>query len=137
MFKNDRRAPRDLTGLRILVVEDVPELAELICDDLTDCGCIVVGPAQYLEDAARLARQAAIDGALLDVNLGGEPSFPLAAILRERHVPYVFLTGYDSPNIFPEEYRDAPRLGKPFHYQDLVDAVTAYLAPNLNPHRLT
>ncbi len=137
MFESDRWAPLDLTGLRILVVEDVPELAEIICDDLTDCGCIVVGPAQYLEDAALLARQAAIDGALLDVNLGGEPSFPLATILRERHVPYVFLTGYDDPNRFPEEYRDAPRLGKPFRYQDLVDAVTAHLAPNVDPHRVT
>ena len=137
MFKVDRRAPHDLTGLRILVVEDVLEMAMLICDDLTECGCTVVGPAQYLEDAVLLARRAAIDEALLDVNLGGEPSFPLAAILRERHVPWVFLTGYDTANIFPEEYRDAPRLGKPFRYQDLVDAVTAHIAPNFNPHRLT
>ena len=130
-------APRDLTGLRILVVEDVPELAEIICDDLTDCGGIVVGPAQYLEDAALLACQAAIDGAILDFNLGGEPSFLLAAIPRERHVTYAFLTGYDNPNRFPEEYRDAPRLGKPFCYQDHVDAVTPRLAPNVNPHRVT
>jgi hypothetical protein len=44
-------------------------------------------------------------------------------------VPYVFLTGYDNPDVFPPEYRSAPRLGKPFRHQELVDAVTTHLRP--------
>ena len=113
-----------LAGKRILVVEDVMVMADVICDQLAECGCTVVGPVAHLADALPLAREAALDGALLDVNLAGERSFPLAAVLRERHVPYLFLTGYDSPNAFPAEYREAPRLGKPFRHQDLVNALT-------------
>ncbi len=118
-----------LKGLRILVVEDVFLMAEVISDQLAECGCTVIGPVAHLAEAEALAREAPLDGALLDVNLAGEASFPLAAILRQRHVPYVFLTGYDSPAAFPEEYRDAPRLGKPFRYQELVDAMVAHLGP--------
>jgi len=119
-----------LAGMRILVVEDVLLMADVIRDQLEECGCTVVGPVAHLEDAMALAREAPLDGALLDVNLGGgERSFPLAAILRERRVPYVFLTGYDSPNEFPAEYRDAPRLGKPFRFREFIDAMTTHLRP--------
>lgn len=114
----------DLSGLRILVVEDVLVMADVICDQLAECGCVIVGPVAHLKDALPLAREAPLDGALLDVNLAGERSFPLAAVLRERHIPYLFLTGYDSPSAFPTEYREAPRLGKPFRHQDLVNALT-------------
>jgi len=85
------------------------------------------GPVAHLADAAKLAREASLDGAVLDVNLAGERSFPVAAILRERHVPYVFLAGYDSDDVFPPEYRQAPRLGKPFRYQDLIDLMMAQM----------
>jgi hypothetical protein len=64
---------------------------------------------------------------VLDVNLAGERSFPVAAILPERHVPYVFLTGCNSDDVFLTEYRRAPRLGKPFRYQDLIDVVMAHM----------
>ncbi len=121
--------PHDLRGLRILVVEDVLLMAEVIRDELVECGCTVIGPVAHLAEAVAFARDASLDGALLDVNLAGERSFPLAAILRERQVPYLFLTGYDSPTAFPEEYRDAPRLGKPFRHQELIDAMMAHLRP--------
>ena len=114
----------NLAGKCILVVEDVLVMADMICDQLAECGCTVVGPVAHLADALPLARDAPLDGALLDVNLAGERSFPLAAILRARHIPYLFLTGYDSPDAFPSEYREAPRLGKPFRHQDLVNALT-------------
>jgi CheY-like chemotaxis protein len=120
---------RHLAGLRILVVEDVLLMAEVIRDQLEECGCSVVGPVAHLAEAIAVAREALLDGAVLDVNLAGERSFPVAAILSERRVPYVFLTGYDSEDVFPAEYRNAPRLGKPFRYQELVDAMTSHLRP--------
>jgi len=116
-----------LGGLRILVVEDVLLMAEVIIDQLEECGCDVVGPAAHLAEAEKLARETPLDGAVLDVNLAGERSFPVAAILRERNVPYVFLTGYDDEDVFPAEYRDAPRLGKPFRSQELLEVMKDHL----------
>lgn len=112
-----------LRGLRILVVEDAFLVAIDICAQLEDCGCRVIGPAGRLGKALDLARKEPLDGALLDLNLAGDLSFPVAAALDARNIPYVFLTGYDSVNMFPREYRDVPRLAKPFSHLDVAEAL--------------
>src|SRR3546814_17784084 len=63
--------------------------------------------------AVKLAREAELDGAVLDLNLYGEFCFPVAAALAERSVPYLFLTGYDTNHVIPAEYRSIRRLSKP------------------------
>jgi CheY-like chemotaxis protein len=77
-------------------------MAEYLADFLSAHGAKVVGPAGRLGPALTLARQAELDGALLDVNLAGEQSFPVAAELIRRDIPFIFLTGYDK-NVFPPE----------------------------------
>ncbi len=116
----------ELGGLRILVVEDMLLLAEVLRDQLEDCGSTVVGPVSRLSEAMALAREERLDGAILDVNLGGQLSFPVASILRERDVPYVFLTGYDDAHLFPDEYRAAPRLGKPYRNREFIEFMAAH-----------
>ena len=64
-------------------------------------GCTVVGPVGRIADGLRLAEQEALDGAILDVNLNGERCFPIAHALRQRGVPFVFLTGYDDAGHHP------------------------------------
>ena len=115
-----------LQGLRILVVEDIYLVAEVICEQLRDCGCEVVGPVGQLNEALALARQETLDGAILDVNLKGQSSFSVSDALSERTIPYVFLTGYDTVNMFPTAYRDAPRLGKPFRHADFIAFVNRH-----------
>ena len=122
MVKRER-----LKGLRILVVEDVLLIAEVIRDELEDCGCEVVGPVPRLQPALEMARKEALDGAVIDVNLHGELGFPIGAILRDRHIPYVFLTGYDGSSTFPPEHRESPRLGKPFRSAQFVDFMSRHL----------
>lgn len=109
----------DLIGLRILVVEDTFLVADLIVEQLQDCGCNVVGPAARVAKALALAEQEDLDGALLDVNLAGEYCFPVAAALHRRRVPFVFLTGYGEMAL-PIEFRAVPRLSKPFDLTELV-----------------
>ena len=104
---------KSLHGVRILVVEDNFLAAEVVRDLLESSGCAVVGPVGRIADALRLAEQEALDGAILDVNLNGERCFPIALVLRQRGVPFVFLTGYDDEAIIPQELRPARRLGKP------------------------
>jgi DNA-binding response OmpR family regulator len=84
-----------------LVVEDMFLIAESLSARLREYGCVVVGPVMHLEQGLDLARDAALDGAILDINLDGKLSFPIAAMLSERGVPYCFVTGY-SEDILPE-----------------------------------
>ena len=102
----------DLSGITVLVVEDMALLADLLAEELESAGCRVVGPAARLNQGLALAGTADLDGALLDVNLGGENCFPIADALAARGVPFVFLTGYGT-TMLPASYRDVPCLAKP------------------------
>jgi CheY-like chemotaxis protein len=98
---------------RILVVEDEPAIAEFLQETLQDAGATVIGPARTVVAALDLVRtEQAIDLALLDVNVHGERVFPVADALRDRHVPFVFMTGY-SEAVVPSRYRAVPRCTKP------------------------
>lgn len=108
-----------LDGLRVLVVEDEMMVSMLIEDMLSDLGCEVVGPASRIEDALELVKSAVIDCAVLDVNLGGQPIFPLADVLRERGAPFAFATGYGDAGL-REVDRGTPVLQKPFREIDLA-----------------
>ena len=124
-----------LRGLRILVVEDSFVLAEELHDLLTDLGCTTVGPAPRATEGARLAGTDGLDGALLDVNLSHEEtSFPIAAVLAGRGIPFVFITGYDLDSSFPPEFQSAPRIAKPVEPADLVRVMLRHFAPALSRH---
>jgi hypothetical protein len=69
---------------------------------LKDCGCRPVGPAATVDQALRLARDEALDGAVLDVNLRDKPVAPVADELIRRGVQIIFATGYDDGYAFPE-----------------------------------
>jgi DNA-binding response OmpR family regulator len=118
----------DLTGRRILVVEDEMMIAMLVEDMLSDLGCTVVGPAHGLESALRLANsETGLDAALLDVNLAGQPVFPVADALRAKGVPAIFSTGYGEAGLRDVD-AGAQVLQKPFRAADLHRALTAVLA---------
>ena len=108
-----------LDGLRVLVVEDEMMVSMLIEDMLGDLGCTVVGPASRIEEAFELAKSAEIDCAVLDVNLGGQPIFPLADVLREKGAPFAFATGYGDAGL-REVDKGTPVLQKPFRESDLA-----------------
>ena len=108
-----------LEGLKVLVVEDEMMVSMLIEDMLADLGCTVVGPASRLEEAVDLARTADLDCAVLDVNLGGQPIFPLADLLREKGAPFAFATGYGDAGLRDVD-RGTPVLQKPFRVGDLA-----------------
>ena len=106
--------PPELRGLKVLVVEDNFLIAELIRSLLADCGCETIGPAPRVSSALALVDGRHLDGAFLDINLAGEYCFPVAELLRERGIPFVFLTGYDDSEIIPPALREVPRISKPF-----------------------
>lgn len=113
-----------LNRCRILVVEDEYLLADELAMELVDEGATVLGPVPSIERAlALLAGQVPPDGAVLDVNLGGEPVFPLADALTERGVPMIFTTGYDQ-GIFPDRFAHVPRCEKPINIRRITAALS-------------
>jgi DNA-binding response OmpR family regulator len=102
-----------LAGHRILVLEDEYFLADDIVRALQALGAGVVGPFGELADAAgSLDGDISIDAAIIDINLRSEMVFPLARILKERKIPFVFATGYDRTSI-EAEFQDIRVWEKP------------------------
>jgi CheY-like chemotaxis protein len=115
-----------LLGRKILVVEDAYLVAMDLCEEMEGLGCTVVGPVGRLELALDLAQREQIDGAVLDVNLAGELSFPVAEALSARHIPYVLVTSYDDDAAFPSEYRNILRFSKPYRSSHLAPILARY-----------
>ena len=119
----------NLSGLRVLIVEDEGIVAMYIEDVLTEIGCDIVATAARLEDALQKAEALEFDVAMLDVNLAGELSYPVAVALRHREIPFLFATGYGAVAI-PQELEGAPLLTKPFRKLDLIQALTDATRPH-------
>ena len=126
MFHHPNEGSGRPGGLRVLVVEDNLLIADTLCDLLTECGCEVVGPVPDMDRSMALIDSDRPDGALLDINLGGTLSFPLASILEQRGVPFVFMTGYDEGVLFPPEFRKIRRLSKPFDAKDVSEVIEVW-----------
>jgi CheY-like chemotaxis protein len=114
---------------RIMIVEDEALVALMVEDLLTDFGCRISGSfgavdeaLDYLKDAA--TPPPALDGAVLDVNVGGTMVFPVAERLRAAGIPFVFATGYGA---LPRRgFEDVPVLNKPIDPVLLEDAVKGF-----------
>lgn len=116
----------DLAGRRVFLVEDESLIVMLIEDALADLGCEIAGIASRFDDAVTKARSLAFDIAILDVNLNGLRTFPIAEIIQARGIPFVFATGYGATSV-PNALNAAPILQKPFAAPDLEQALRASL----------
>jgi CheY-like chemotaxis protein len=114
-------------ALRILVVEDEMTIALLLEDMLQDLGHEVAALAMRLPQALDLARTVAFDFAVLDVNLDGRTSFPVADVLRERGIPFTFVTGYGAAGLEPP-YNAWSVIKKPFDEPTLQAAIERHSA---------
>jgi len=116
-----------LSGRRVLVVEDEMLVLIMMEDMLADLGCKSVTSAATVEKALALIDAQAFDVALLDMNLDGNDSHPVAEALSARGVPFVYSTGNTGQNL-RDGYSDRPVLKKPYRYEELA-AILASLRP--------
>ncbi len=122
-------------NLRLLIVEDsylVILTLEGMCEDL---GWTIIGPATRLAEALHLARTEAFDVALLDVNLDGEMSWPVAAVLKGRGIPFAFSTGYNEASILPDHLLGAQIFTKPYRTADVEQRLRQMVAADATPSR--
>ena len=115
----------DLRGTKVLLLEDEFLIALDAEQILMELGAAKVEIASTLADAEQLAKNGRFDVAMLDVNINGEVSFPLAESLRRRGVPVIFATGYEMKNQpFPES---AMCVTKPYSSDNLLEVLSTAL----------
>lgn len=109
-------------GRPVLLVEDEPMISMMLADMLTENGEQVDGPYCGMKEALLAATHNDLKAGILDVNLRGSSVYPIADMLTQRKIPFVFVTGYDADTIEPR-YKHVPILQKPVEPQRIWDAL--------------
>nr|WP_131196209.1 HWE histidine kinase domain-containing protein [Lichenihabitans psoromatis] len=112
----------DLMGKRLMLVEDSMMIALDAQGMMSDAG-LGVEIAGNVADALRTLKVGAFDAAVLDVNLSGETSFPVADALLAGGVPFVFATGYGESTMIPARFRNVTVVAKPYDAKTLLHAL--------------
>ena len=120
-------SPYLLKGRQILLVEDNMIIAMDGEDALRDLGAQVVTAAS-IGRAHEAITLHPVDLAVLDFNLGNETSLPIADMLAERGVPFLFATGYGDGLDLPDRFSDVILLKKPYSGATLAQAIAPMLA---------
>jgi DNA-binding NarL/FixJ family response regulator len=108
-----------LAGRRVLLLEDEMLISLLIEDVLERQGCAIVGPFSRVASALSAAATEMIDVAILDINVAGDKSFPVAEALNERNIPFFFLSGYGQAAA-PSDRPEWIVCGKPFQESEII-----------------
>ena len=124
-----------LSGRSILIIEDEMLILMMIEDMLADLGCESVSVASKIGQAITLIDGQVFDAAMVDLNLSGVESYPIADALMARDVPYFFSTGSSVANI-RHGYREQDVLKKPFTFDQLSDMLSRSLLRASNVERL-
>ena len=119
---------RPLAGRRILVVEDEMLVLMNIESALKELGCTAISVAATIANALALLDYKSFDAAMLDVNLQGEKSYPVAEALAFRGIPFAFSTGYGDHGE-RADFADRPVLRKPYLRRDLDAVMGRLVAP--------
>lgn len=106
--------------MRVLILEDDP----LIAFDLEDIVLCMTSEVVVASSMAEAARQAGrgYDFALLDIDVRDGKSFPLAQALRERRIPFAFVSA-SMPRDLPGSLRDVPFIAKPYRTHHIAEAM--------------
>jgi DNA-binding response OmpR family regulator len=116
----------EFEGRRMLLIEDEYLIADDLSRVLTQHGATVIGPIPSIDAGIRAARTENVDIAIIDINLRGEMSYPIADQLSALNIPVVFATGYDEEVLRPD-LTHLPRIQKPYKLDDVLALVRGLL----------
>ncbi|WP_298873877.1 response regulator [uncultured Bradyrhizobium sp.] len=108
--------------LSILLVEDEVMIRMMVADMVETLGHQIAAEAGNIDQAMELAQSASFDFAIIDMNLNGIMSFPIADAIASREIPFIFASGYGSTRDFGQQ-RQALVLQKPFTIENLETAI--------------
>lgn len=109
-------------GQPILLVEDEPLISMMLADMLSENGHQIDGPYTRCSEALVAATNNDLQAGILDINVRGEAVYPVADMLIERKIPFVFVTGYSADSIDPR-FNHIPVLQKPVEPQSIWTAL--------------
>jgi DNA-binding NtrC family response regulator len=115
----EKETTHTLDGRKILIVEDEGPLAVTLASAVAQAGGVVIGPTPSVTASFALMAEHTLDGALLDIRLRGETSFPLADVLAVLGIPFVFVSGLSSA-LMPYPHRNRPLFDKPYEARDVI-----------------
>lgn len=121
----------EFAGLRVLIVEDDLLIAMEMEEFLRGVGCEIVGPIGRLDQAMAAATAENFHGAVVDLNLRGELSFPLIEKLRKNSIPVVCCSGYVDLPEMKSKLTDVPTLSKPWTAACLLGLIRRHFAQAL------
>ena len=121
-----------LNGRKILIVEDEAPIALNLAAAVQQAGGIVIGPVASVAGAHAAMADNRLDGALLDIRLRNETSFPLADVLAVLNIPFVFVSGLSSA-LMPYTHRERPLFDKPYEVHDVIATLARLLQPAARP----
>lgn len=107
---------------RALIVEDEALVLMMLEDILGEFDHEIVASFARLEDALPFAQEESFDFAVLDLNLNGKSSLPIAEVLQRRGVPFLFATGYGASPL-GEQFTGVPTVTKPYVRNDIAQAL--------------
>lgn len=108
-------------GLCVLLLEDEPIIGLQLEEMIERAGARTIYTAT-IEQAHRALQLQEPDAAVLDVNVHGRNSYPIAMELKEAGIPFIFATGY-STSLHPDELASTPTVGKPYNMRDICRAL--------------
>jgi CheY-like chemotaxis protein len=111
--------------LSLLIVEDEAMIRMLLADMVEELGHSIVGQAARLNEALELISSGIqFDVAILDLNLGGDSAAPIAEVIEQKAIPFIFATGYGKAGI-PQRFQERPFLQKPYVIDSLASALAS------------
>ena len=125
----------DLTTKSCLIVEDDFLISEGLRMHVEHAGAKEVSVFLTLASAMEFLDSTSPSFAILDVNLnGGITSIPVARLLNERRIPYMFLTGYGEFTDLDGQFQSIPVVTKPATKEELLEVIHALLRSQDGDH---
>ncbi|WP_206245758.1 response regulator [Novosphingobium terrae] len=112
-----------IEGNVVLILEDEPIIALSLEDLIEDAGGTSIC-AERVEQAIAMIDEYRLDAAILDVNVHGRKSYPVAEVLQSRGIIFIFATGYGD-TLHPEQFKGVPTVVKPYSALDIERALQA------------
>jgi DNA-binding response OmpR family regulator len=119
--------PPRLDGARVLVVEDDFFIGLELATILSEAGAEVIGPSQTVQSALAIADDRTLSAAILDIRLGADTVEPVARLLAEQQIPFLFYTGQSGTDPVRTIWPDCKIVAKPALPISLIAAVAALL----------